>query len=311
MTRLSVICAGLLGVTLVLGSPAQVSWSQSSISAKISAAARVFAESQPQLQALNQVQRQRIVEFVIGNALFTLGHELGHAMISLLDLPVLGREEDAADTFATLSLLHIGTEFTRGVLVDTARGLTLVAERRDKSGRQPDNFYDEHGLDQQRAYQIICLMVGSDPNLFRQVAERAKLSQERQETCQQMFEQAQDSWARLLQPHMRTASSGKPSFLERLLRLPSRVTQRAARIDINYSSSPPELASYRQVLMSVGLLEAVRDFGSENFALPRSLTIEAKSCGEPNAYWDPSERKVALCYELVALYAALAMQPEP
>jgi hypothetical protein len=45
-------------------------------------------------------------------------------------------------------------------------------------------MYDEHGLDLQRAYQIVCLMVGSDPRAFSDIATRAKLPQERQESCQ-------------------------------------------------------------------------------------------------------------------------------
>jgi hypothetical protein len=36
------------------------------------------------------------VEFVAGNMLFVLLHELGHAAITEMGLPVLGRMEDAA-----------------------------------------------------------------------------------------------------------------------------------------------------------------------------------------------------------------------
>ena len=32
-------------------------------------------------------------------------------------------------------------------------------------------YYDEHGLDWQRAYQIVCLMVGSNPDQFGQLAD--------------------------------------------------------------------------------------------------------------------------------------------
>src|SRR5712672_1743993 len=40
------------------------------------------------------------VEFVTGNVLFVLGHETAHALISEFGIPVLGREEDAADALA-------------------------------------------------------------------------------------------------------------------------------------------------------------------------------------------------------------------
>lgn len=38
-----------------------------------------------------------------------LFHELGHAFISLYDLPITGREEDAVDQFAAI-LLAMGDE---------------------------------------------------------------------------------------------------------------------------------------------------------------------------------------------------------
>jgi len=64
----------------------------------------------------------------------------------------------------------------------TPRGLLTVAARDVKPGYEPV-FYDEHGLDQQRAYQIICFMVGSDPRGFRTIATQAKLPEERQKSC--------------------------------------------------------------------------------------------------------------------------------
>ena len=45
-------------------------------------------------------------EAVAGATLFTLLHELGHALIDLWDLPITGREEDAVDQLATIILLE-------------------------------------------------------------------------------------------------------------------------------------------------------------------------------------------------------------
>ena len=42
------------------------------------------------------------VEFVTGNVLFVLAHEVGHALIREMELPVLGKEEDAADAVARM-----------------------------------------------------------------------------------------------------------------------------------------------------------------------------------------------------------------
>jgi hypothetical protein len=47
------------------------------------------------------------VEFVAGNMLFVMLHELGHTAIAEMGLPVLGRMEDAADSFAALRLIRV------------------------------------------------------------------------------------------------------------------------------------------------------------------------------------------------------------
>ena len=49
--------------------------------------------------------------------LFVVAHEMGHAVISELKLPVLGREEDAADTFAIIAALTgVANDFSYRVL---------------------------------------------------------------------------------------------------------------------------------------------------------------------------------------------------
>src|SRR5688500_14135049 len=50
-------------------------------------------------------ERQEADLFVLGNTVFILYHELGHALIDLLNLPVLGREEDAADNLASVMMI--------------------------------------------------------------------------------------------------------------------------------------------------------------------------------------------------------------
>ena len=112
-------------------------------------------------------QRRDIIEFVVGNVIYAVVHEVGHMLVSELVLPVLGHEEDAADAFAILTALQLGNAFSDRVLSEAARGWFL-SEHRDKKEKIPTVYYDEHGLDEQRAYNIVCLMVGSHPaKVFR------------------------------------------------------------------------------------------------------------------------------------------------
>src|SRR2546423_1584629 len=113
--------------------------------------------SDPRLKGLTPAERVDLVEFVIGNMLFVAFHEMGHAVVYQMGLPVLGMDEDAADSFATLALLRVGTEFSYNVLVQSSRGWFL-RDRRDRKLGSMLAFYDEHGLDKQRAFRIICVM---------------------------------------------------------------------------------------------------------------------------------------------------------
>ena len=149
---------------------------------------------------------QAVTEFVVGNMLFVLLHESAHAAITQMGLPVLGRMEDAADTFAALRLIRVGSDFSHRVLTQAAKGW-FMADRRDRASGDKVAFYDEHQLNQQRAYQIVCLMVGSDADKFKDLAAETKLPEARQESCLGDFSNAAYSWDLLLKPHRRARSA--------------------------------------------------------------------------------------------------------
>ena len=116
-------------------------------------------------------------EFVTGNVLFVLGHETAHALISEFGIPVLGREEDAADALAAIISLKMSNAFADRVVYNAARGWFL-SDQRDRKQGIPNSFYDEHGMDLQRAYNIVCLMVGGAPDKFDKLANEVKLPEE-------------------------------------------------------------------------------------------------------------------------------------
>ena len=272
-------------------------------SQRLVAARQQLALLDERVARLPTEEAARLTSFVIGNLLFVLVHELGHAVISQLKLPVLGREEDAADSFATLSILSVGTELSHTVLRETARGLLLTADR-DKSSDQLLPIYDEHSLDAQRAFQIVCLMVGSDPKKFRDVAAIGKMPAERQETCRDDFEQAIHSLEMLL--NGRSASASRSRFPARQ----SAARKGSAEFSVKYAA-PDNGSGFQSVLKTAGVLETVVRFGREALSLPRPLTIKAKKCDEPNAYWDDRDREIVVCVELVGEFIELGLRPPP
>ena len=61
---------------------------------------------------------------VVGQFLYTAAHEMGHAVFDLLDIPLFGRPEDAADEFAAHVLLRIGKEDARKLVEGAAYAYT-------------------------------------------------------------------------------------------------------------------------------------------------------------------------------------------
>jgi hypothetical protein len=109
-----------------------------------------------------------------GAIVFVLLHEAAHAIFDQLRVPILGREEDAADQLAAFMLLRAGEGVARRVLVGAA-SMYL----HDSMGRMPDDkdFSDVHGLDAQRFYNVLCMAHGSNPAAFGAMVEKGLPSQ--------------------------------------------------------------------------------------------------------------------------------------
>src|SRR5262245_39612648 len=239
-----------------------------------------------QLKRIPPSRREQLAEFVSGNMLFVLLHELGYATIGELDLPVLGKEEDAADSFASLTLIHVKSQFSEQVLAEAAKGW-FMADRRDKKEGEPVVYYDEHGLNQQRAFQIVCYMVGADPVRFKDLAAETKLPKDRQQSCSEDYRKAAKSWGVLLQPHVRTADQPK------------------TKIDAVYGDAKGKLEIAAQMGRSIRLLDGVAAQSSELVLWPAPFSLEMQTCGFSNAKWEQAIHKLTLCYELAEDFAEL------
>ena len=128
--------------------------------------------------------------------LFTTLHEVGHALVSVLDLPVTGREEDAVDQLAALILVD-GSDEGDVAAVNGVRGLPDDEQLDDLA------FADEHALNGQRFYNVLCLVYGQDPDAYAGWTRDGTLPPERAERCPEEYERTRASWQKLLQPYLR------------------------------------------------------------------------------------------------------------
>jgi hypothetical protein len=59
-------------------------------------------DKSPRLKELSPHRRSGSWNSLIANTIFVMSHEMGHGPINEMNMPVFGREEDAADSFAAL-----------------------------------------------------------------------------------------------------------------------------------------------------------------------------------------------------------------
>jgi hypothetical protein len=235
------------------------------------------------------------LRFITANAEFTLLHEMGHLLISELQLPVLGREEDAADQLGFMGLfLLYGQQADADFyarLLDVADYWRLEAERTRGSAEQIP-LWDSHSLDEQRFFNIACLAYGSDPQRLEWIVESTGLPEERALYCDREYAQVHHAVNWLLERFQRPADR------------PAR-----GRIEVIYDEPPVSLANAREMQAAIrasGELERVASRASAGFELPRDLTLRVSTCGTPDAWFNSVSGELTLCYELLGHFHELA-----
>lgn len=155
---------------------------------------------------VNQVKANdpKITDYDLGKTVaainsFIFVHEFAHLLIDAFDLPITGREEDAADQLATVFM----TEFVNGgeeYAFDAADFFQSLAQ--NPSQLKQADFFDEHSLDAQRAYAIACWVAGADENYYKAIEKAGILDAERLQRCPEEYQQKVHAWMTLLKPYL-------------------------------------------------------------------------------------------------------------
>lgn len=236
------------------------------------------------LETTSQTQASRLRGYILGNIYFLAYHEFGHAIVSEFDVPIAGREEDAVDRLAAWMMTPDPGEGQPEYLLVTIDGWFSAAA--EKSLDQIA-WWGQHGTEEQRGYQVACLLYGDNPPLYKEIADAAELPPERRQSCAKEAKRNARAWDRLTDPFSRSEDAGDA----------------APQSSVNLTYAPTQTFAWeRELAMQDGVLEELRRLITETYKFKPGITLAMEECGEPNAFWNERERKLLICYDLVRAF---------
>jgi hypothetical protein len=141
------------------------------------------------------------VDALVGQFFYVTAHEMGHAMFDLLDVPIFGRTEDAADQFAAYIMLQMGKADSRRLIAGAAYSYAHIVKKPEMT-IEMKNFSDVHGSSAQRFYNMVCLAYGADRKLFADVVEKGFLPEHRAGNCYWEHREVGYAFRTLIRPHL-------------------------------------------------------------------------------------------------------------
>ena len=152
----------------------------------------------------------------------TLLHETGHAAFDIMEVPVFGREEDAADQMSSFLALQFGKENARTLIKGRAyfwafESLWMKADppiskpdpRSSNYPKDPEQqcwydpfcaYMDEHGTAGQRMYNTLCIAYGGQPDWFNDFIEARWLTPERAKNCAAEYQRVKFAFQKTILP---------------------------------------------------------------------------------------------------------------
>jgi Putative metallopeptidase len=156
---------------------------------------------------------EEALQAAVETAEFVFIHEVAHGLIDLLDIPILGPEEDIADGLAAVAASTIMA--APEVALSTAGSLHVVTTANEPP--KESEYWSKHSLNKERFYRILELAYGSDPEKVGPLIRERKLVPEewwekRAGDCPKDYEKLRVNWRKVLTP-FKAKNPGLPQKL--------------------------------------------------------------------------------------------------
>jgi Putative metallopeptidase len=144
-------------------------------------------------------ERERVL---VGAFVQVAFHETAHAVFDMLQVPVWGREDDAADRLAAFIMVEFGEDVAMQTILGTAAFFRL-------SGRTwtGSEFAEVNSPEAQRFYNYLCIALGGAPKSFDFLVnpkdkDEQLLPDRRAERCAGEFEQVRQAFNLRIMPYV-------------------------------------------------------------------------------------------------------------
>ena len=136
-------------------------------------------------------------------------HETGHAVFDMLEVPFLGREEEAADQFSAYMILQLAKDSSRRLILGVAYLGSTQAQMEMSTSYKLSQFGDVHELPAQRYFNVLCMAYGEDPDSFGDAIKFWHLPQTRAKNCHYEYLRFQYAFNALINPYLDQAMCDK------------------------------------------------------------------------------------------------------
>ncbi len=231
--------------------------------------------------SIRREYNDKAMEYVASNVVATLFHEVAHALIDNLNLPVFAREEDAADTFVVVLTDYLFPP-SRAEHITWASADQYARDQREaeKRGHEPA-VWDVHSLDLVRYYNLICLYYGGNPYQRDDFAADNGLPEDRAETCEDERDLADKSWGRVISDIVADGSDEEWLIID--------------EATVDESANPYVAEAHNVIRTEVARL-------NRRFSPGFTIEVQLIDCEEVNAFYDPNDRVIIMCNELTRAY---------
>lgn len=277
MRGMMVRVIGSLLVSLCLSSAAAAEGVWSSTAEE--AGGGVWSQSKAEAEAAGEAPDLSDAEWFVRDVMVSIFyHELGHALIDVMQLPVLGLEEDAADVLSVVMIDRLWDAESAEAKVAAAATFWGTSAAQSAEAGYDTAFWGVHSPDERRYFTYLCLFYGGAPQEREAMAVEFGLPEDRAASCPDEFDLAASSWGVYLD-ELEAAGPGE-SFVW--------------------------VGGGAEDYVSQAIREEV-DYLNSVWTLPEPVAVQVAGCDEANAFYSPGEKTITMCTEMADY--AISMAP--